>query len=125
MPLASRVSAMKAASTTNVAPCSACAGPNTAPLKECAIMMWSRTSTQCKGATSEIVDPLAQDAASRIKDAGQACGEIPKRHRRFEQHVKSVVGKQAHRHLQAPAMSPSPAVRWCDHAHLTCHEPEP
>ena len=33
---------MKAASTTKVAPCSACAGPNTAPRNEWAIMMWSR-----------------------------------------------------------------------------------
>ena len=28
-----------------VAPCSRCAGPNTSPLKLCAIIMWSRTDT--------------------------------------------------------------------------------
>ena len=37
--------AMNAASMTKVAPCSACAGPNTAPRNEWAIITWSRTST--------------------------------------------------------------------------------
>ncbi len=59
---------------TKVAPCSACAGPNTAPLKEWAIMMWSRTSTAytdalpASRAKSGIVDSLAENAAPRAEE---------------------------------------------------------
>src|ERR1700722_6356297 len=45
IPLGSRASAKKAASTTKVAPWSAWAGPKTLPRNEWAIMIWSRTST--------------------------------------------------------------------------------
>ena len=51
MPFASSVSDMNATSTTKVAPCSACAGPNTSPRNEWAIMMWSRTSTANTGSS--------------------------------------------------------------------------
>ncbi len=34
------------ASTTYVAPCSRCAGPNISPVNEWAIIMWSRTVTE-------------------------------------------------------------------------------
>src|SRR5258708_35002429 len=49
IPLLSSVSAIKAASTTKVAPCNSCAGPNTAPRNEWAIMIWSETSTANMG----------------------------------------------------------------------------
>src|ERR1700716_863616 len=75
MPFASSVSAMKAASMTKVAPCSACAGPNTAPRNECAIMMWSETSTAYTETSlsrfSRVADELAQHPARRIQDFRQ------------------------------------------------------
>src|ERR1700754_677328 len=87
-------------------------------------MMWSRTSTAYTGALLGIIDTLAQDAASGSENARQACGEIGKRDRCFEQHIQSVVGKQAQRLLQTPAISPCRAVGWRDHADLARHEPE-
>src|SRR5690606_16659283 len=44
-PSASSSGRWKAASTTYVAPCSRCAGPNTSPRKLCALIRWSRTVT--------------------------------------------------------------------------------
>ena len=79
MPFASSVSAMNAASTTKVAPCSACAGPNTAPRNEWAIMMWSRTSTMNKGDLSRIADELAEYAAPGFQDIGKTRGKFAER----------------------------------------------
>src|SRR5882757_10482884 len=79
MPFASSASAMNAASTTKVAPCSACAGPNTAPRNECAIMMWSRTSTMNKGDLSRIADELAEYAAPGFQDIGKTRGKFAER----------------------------------------------
>ena len=67
---------MKAASTTKVAPCSACAGPNTAPRNEWAIMMWSRTSTANKGTLSGIADELAEYAAPGLRISGRRARQV-------------------------------------------------
>src|SRR5262245_49360844 len=45
IPSASSVARRNVASTTYVAPCSRCAGPNTSPRRLWAIIMWSRTVT--------------------------------------------------------------------------------
>src|SRR3954453_13139911 len=45
MPSASSTARRNVASTTKVAPCSRCAGPNTSPRRLWAIIMWSRTVT--------------------------------------------------------------------------------
>src|SRR2546421_2902102 len=75
MPFASSSPARKATETAKVAPCSACAGPNTAPRNECAIMMWSETSTAYTETSlsrfSRVADELAQHPARRIQDFRQ------------------------------------------------------
>ncbi len=70
--------AMKAASTTKVAPCSACAGPNTSPRNECAIMMWSRTSTVYTNSLQfvQVIDALAQYPASGFEHIRQSFRQI-------------------------------------------------
>src|ERR1700687_933571 len=97
IPLSSSVSAMKAASTTKVAPCSACAGPNTAPRNEWAIMIWSRTSTANKGAPLGIDNGLAEYAGSGIENIGQPPRQILKRDGRRQQGVQPRIGKASAR----------------------------
>ena len=63
--------------TAKVAPCSACAGPKTAPRNEWAIMMWSETSTANTGDLSlrwgvGIMDELAQHPARRAPGCRRA-----------------------------------------------------
>src|SRR5215813_8893706 len=60
----------KVASTTNVAPCKRCAGPNTSPRRLCAIMMWSRTVTLNIG----LPFVVGQDVAERGQPAGGQAG---------------------------------------------------
>src|ERR1043166_5708445 len=83
MPFGSSFSDMKATATVKVAPCSARAGPETSPLNEWAIMMWSETSTAYTDAPSVgIADELAQHAARRREDGGKLGGKVAERHRR-------------------------------------------
>src|SRR5215475_10997190 len=49
MPFSSSRGEKNATRTTNVAPWSFCAGPKTSPQNECAIMIWSETSTAYTG----------------------------------------------------------------------------
>src|SRR5437868_1194285 len=101
MPLASSVSAMNAASTTKVAPCSACAGPNTAPRNEWAIMMWSRTSTMNKADLLRIADELAEYAAPRFQDIGKTRGEFAERNRWRKQRIERLVRAEHDRRFEA------------------------
>src|ERR1700694_777101 len=97
MPLASSFSAMNAASMTKVAPCRACAGPNTAPRNEWAIMMWSRTSTANKGPPLGVSDGLAEHAIAGIENIGEPPWQIRKRNRRRQQGVEPRIGQQRQR----------------------------
>src|SRR5688572_32426779 len=56
----SRARRLKVASTTYVAPCSCCAGPNTSPRKLWAIIMWSRTVTLNTGSPLAVADRVAE-----------------------------------------------------------------
>src|SRR4051812_30531722 len=65
----------KVASTTYVAPCRRCAGPNTSPRRLWAIIMWSRTVTLnmrwspndlLTGTGSEVCDPEEQFGPGEI-----------------------------------------------------------
>ena len=98
---------MNAASTTKVAPCSACAGPNTAPRNEWAIMMWSRTSTVNKGYLSRITDELAEYAAPGLQDIGKTRRQFAERNGRREQSVEPRIAQELERRLQPPAMRPA------------------
>src|SRR5215217_6568971 len=88
MPSASRVARWKVASTTYVAPCSRCAGPNTSPRKLWAIIMWSRTVTLNKAHSPEtstlrssfgrglIVDAVTQRGKLVIGQPGKHLGQL-------------------------------------------------
>src|ERR1700687_1517772 len=125
MSLASSVSAMNAASMTKVAPCSACAGPNTAPRNEWAIMMWSRTSTANKGPPSGVGNGLAQYAASGVENIGQPPRQIVKRNRRRQQRVEPGIGEQSERRGEPPPVGPARPVRRRDPPHLARQQPQP
>src|SRR4030095_16540649 len=60
MPSASSVARRNVASTTYVAPCSRCAGPNTSPCRLWAIIMWSRTVTLNTRLRPFVADRVAQ-----------------------------------------------------------------
>src|SRR5690242_14190686 len=124
MPFSSSVSAMKAASTTKVAPCSSWAGPKTAPRKEWAIMMWSRTSTANTGGL-RIVDDLAKNGTARREHRRQSLRQIGEGDCGLQQHVESIVSQQADRVLQPPAMRPFAAMRGGDLPDLARYQPQP
>src|SRR6187549_3179146 len=110
MPFWSSVCAMNATSTTKVAPCSACAGPNTAPRNEWAIITWSRTSTaNMKDLSASGIDnELAEYAALRVQDVGQPLREFVERYCGHQQGVQPRVGHKLDRQLQ-----PLPMRRGC------------
>src|SRR3989442_6534534 len=101
MPLASSRSARKATETAKVAPCSACAGPNTAPRNECAIMMWSETSTAYTETSlssfSRVADELAQHPARRIQDFRQPRRQLGEADGGSDQGIEHGVGQQLER----------------------------
>src|ERR1700730_10623089 len=119
MPFASSWSAMNAAATTNVAPCSACAGPNTAPRNECAIMTWSRTSMANKGQPPErssgllgrrIGYELTQHAAARSQYSREPGRQVVKGEGGSKQRVKPRIGEQAYRRGKPAVRRPAGAV---------------
>src|ERR687889_1247360 len=99
MPLASSSRAINAASTTKVAPCIACAGPNTAPLNEWAIMMWSRTSSVNMQPLC-VINALAEHAAAGRQDARQFRRQVGEFDRRRQQRIKPRVGEQGKRGVE-------------------------
>src|ERR1700688_4002644 len=131
MPFASSWSAMKAASTTNGAPGSPCAGPKTAPGKECAIMTWSRTSTANKEQPPQgssglvccrIGDELAQHAALRSQDGGEPRRQVVKRDGGSDQCIEPRIGEQVHRRRESTVRRPAGVVRGRDAADLAGDE---
>src|SRR6478735_9141113 len=122
MPLASRASAMNAASTTKVAPCRACAGPNTAPRNEWAIMMWSRTSTMNKGDLSRIADELAEYAAPGFQDIGKTRRKFAEREGWRQQSVELRIGAELDRGFEPLAMGERSAMRGRHLADLARHD---
>src|ERR1700754_2447090 len=73
IPSASSAARRKVASTTNVAPCSRCAGPNTSPRRLWAIIMWSRIVT-----LNTALHPLVGDGVAERRQGpeGQALHDI-------------------------------------------------
>src|SRR5213076_1612029 len=111
IPLLSSVSAEKAASTTKVAPCSSCAGPNTAPRNECAIMIWSDTSTANKGTSGFSTGcRIADQRAARVTIGRQQVGEPRRQHveidRRSKKHIERRIVEQRERGAKPAAMRP-------------------
>src|ERR1700722_6444490 len=112
-PLRSSASARNAASITNVAPCSAWAGPNISPVNEWAIITWSRTSTAYIGTSIgwRIVDALAQDEALGRENLTYAQRQLYERDRRRDEHIEPRVGEQLERGCEPPLMCPARPVR--------------
>src|SRR4051794_1974751 len=106
MPLPSSFSARNATATTNVAPCTAWAGPKTSPLNEWAIMMWSDTSTAYTEAPL-ITNELAEDAARGIEDVGKPRRQVGERDRRCDQRVQCRIVQQVERGGETPAVVPA------------------
>src|SRR5262245_45443454 len=126
MPFSSSVCAMNATSMTKVAPCSACAGPNTAPRNEWAIITWSRPSTVNTKRTSVagIGNELAEYAALRAQDVREPLREFVERYGGHQQGVEPWVGQKLDRLLQPLPMRRGNAARWRHLAHLARHDLE-
>src|SRR5579871_3106368 len=93
MPDASSCGARNCASTTKVAPCSRCAGPNSSPRKLCAIMMWSQTVS-----AYILYVPVGHDMTEAVRQQSRHGGrEIVERRRWLEQRVVPRVGEQRQR----------------------------
>src|ERR1019366_728059 len=118
IPFGSSRSAMKAARTTKVAPWSCWAGPNTAPRKEWAIMIWSETSTANTGTSrsiglrgARIADQRAARVGLRAENLRQSLRQALERHRRRQQAVEHRIGQEIERRRQAPRPAPAQPVR--------------
>src|SRR3954466_7673998 len=93
MPSASSVARRNVASTTYVAPCRRCAGPNTSPRRLWATIMWSRTVTPNIGPPS-VGDHVAEDTGRPIGQARQHRREVAERRRPGEEGVEGRVAQQ-------------------------------
>src|SRR6266446_809152 len=110
MPLGSRASAMKAADTAKVAPWRRCAGPKTSPRNECAIMMWSETSTantRPPELRTGILDERAERAALGAEDGGKSCRQIMEGDGWRNERVEGCVAEQRKSRREPPAMRPA------------------
>src|SRR5262249_35947130 len=115
MPFGSSCSAKKAARTTKVAPCNCCAGPKTAPRKECAIMIWSDTSTANTGlsmlsAARRIADQRAARVAGGREQLRQLAGKVLEIDRRRQQCTERRVVERRKRGVEPAPMRPACAV---------------
>src|SRR3954471_8466920 len=97
MPSASRDARRKVASTTKVAPCRRCAGPNTSPRKLCAIMMWSRTVTLNTALRPGVGDRVAERREAPRGEARHDVGQLVEARLAGEEHVEGGVAQQVDR----------------------------
>src|SRR6185369_245558 len=109
---------------TKVAPCVACAGPNTAPRNEWAIMMWSRTSTANKKASLRIRNELTDNAVPGVKNLGEPARQVAKPYFRSEKCIEARVGKQSNRCREPAVVRPARSMRHGDSADLTRNQPQ-
>src|SRR6185503_4764109 len=101
MPFSSSRSEKNAARTTKVAPCNSCAGPNTAPRNEWAIMIWSETSTAYTQHLCLPSSRIADERAPRVridrKERAEALRQVGEFNRRRDQRVERAVVEQRER----------------------------
>src|SRR3954471_25091776 len=110
----------KATSTTKVAPCIFCAGPNTSPGRLWAIMMWSRTSTANMGRyswRSTIADQMAEGVGVR-QDRSHPGGHIREGRFRQNQGVEPRIRTQGQSLAQSPVEIVLRAARGRHRPHL-------
>src|SRR3954465_10370489 len=94
MPSASRRARRKVASTTNVAPCRRCAGPNTSPRRLCAIIMWSRTVTLNTALRLVVGDRVTERRQAAGGQARHDAGELGEARLAGDEHVERRVAQQ-------------------------------
>src|SRR6185503_3613394 len=132
MPFSSSRSDMNAARTTKVAPCNSCAGPNTAPRNEWAIMIWSETSTAYKehlrspscAPSLRIADERATCVRVRRKKRRQAPRQVREIDGRREQRVEGGIVEQREGSRQPLMVRPARPMGCSDLADLTGNEPQ-
>src|SRR3954451_9472133 len=123
IPFASRASRANAASTTYVAPWSACAGPNTSPGRLWAIIMWSLTVTSNMSALPRsfvvaVGDRVAEGRGGPGRDLAHHLGELLERRLPGEQDVKDRVSQQSQRQRHPVCVRTPAPPRRGDLAHL-------
>src|SRR6201991_2405061 len=105
MPSASSSRRRNSTSTTYVAPCIRCAGPNTSPEKLCAIIMWSRTHTVY---ISNLVINLVHDHVSRgTPQLAHHPRQIFETTFAVDERIQLGCCQQRERELQAPRVIPA------------------
>src|SRR3954466_5524673 len=100
MPSASRFARRKVASTTKVAPCRRCAGPNTSPRKLCAIIMWSRTVTLNTALRPVVGDRVAERRQAARGQARHDAGQLVEARLAGDEHVEGGVAQEVDREGQ-------------------------
>src|SRR3954465_11502128 len=100
MPSASRLARRKVASTTYVAPCRPCAGPNTSPRRLWAIIMWSRTVTLNTALGPLVGDRVAQRRQAALGQLRHHGGQLGEGRLAGQQHVERRVAQQLERQRQ-------------------------
>src|SRR3954451_15836393 len=109
MPSASRAVRRKVASTTKVAPCRRCAGPNTSPRKLWAIIMWSRTVTLNTALRPLVGDRVAQRRQAARGKARHDVGQLVEARLAGHEHVERRVAQEAEGERQPVARRASRA----------------
>src|SRR3954470_22954861 len=100
MPSASRVARRNVASTTYVAPCRRCAGPNTSPRRLWAISMWSRTVTLNMALLPVVDDRVAEGRQAARGQARHDAGQLLEARLAGDQHVERGIAEQVERERQ-------------------------
>src|SRR3954470_4849698 len=100
MPSASRAVRRKVASTTKVAPCRRCAGPNTSPRKLCAIIMWSRMVTLNTALRPVVGDGVAERRQASRGQTRHDAGQLVEARLAGDEHIEGGVAQQVEREGQ-------------------------
>src|SRR4051812_16134925 len=124
MPSASSSARRKVASTTNVAPCRRCAGPNTSPRKLWAIIMWSRTVTLNTRSRPVVGDGVAERREAPRGQALHHAGQLVEARLAGHEHVERGVAQQVEREGQPVGRRAPPAAGRRHRPDLTGAEPE-
>src|SRR6266436_9087062 len=123
MPCESRSSARNATRTTKVAPCTFCAGPNSSPRNEWAIMIWSETSTAYTE-DRRIADQWTHPFGLATQNRRQLRRQIVEGYAGTQQDIQHRLLEKRKRRHEAPAARPPRAVRWRDASDLAGYEPQ-
>src|SRR5689334_6460053 len=127
MPFSSSRSEKNAARTTKVAPCNSCAGPNTAPRNEWAIMIWSETSTAYTQhlRSSRIADERTPRVRVDRQERTEALRQVGELNRRRDQRIERAVVEQRKRRRHPLMVRPARPVGCSDLADLARDKLQP